>query len=144
MAGLGFGYEEGADNRYATGPRVARAVCQSPARTRWALSYLLSALAPSLVLGHNVLGVGPPGGWSLPNVGMHFRSSGAELFGSKELPSVPTLGLCEELPQEGQLGLVLWPIGVLLGLDDRREIENSHRELRDVEQPSGPRAPEAP
>lgn len=47
----------------------------------------------------------------------------------------PDLGALR-LPQEGQLGSVLWTIGVFLGLDDRREIENSHHELRDVEQPS--------
>lgn len=38
----------------------------------------------------------------------------------------------QELTQEQQLIPVLWTIGVLLGLNDRFEIENTHAELRDL------------
>jgi len=38
----------------------------------------------------------------------------------------------KELTQEQQLVPVLWTIGMLLGLDDRLEIENTHAELGDL------------
>jgi len=43
------------------------------------------------------------------------------------------LDFCQELAQEQQLVSILGTIGVLLGLDNRFEIENTHTELRDVE-----------
>jgi hypothetical protein len=48
------------------------------------------------------------------------------------LLSLQTLDFRKELTQEQQLIPVLWTIRMLLGLNDRFEVENTHAELRDL------------